>query len=189
MSGIAPEATSPATGPQPSTHRIVTVGLARAAAATALVLALYFVLPLDRLAEVPAAVSLPLALVGFSALMVVQVRAIVRSPQPGLRAVEALAGSLPLFLVVFSATYYVLGAADPTWFSESLSKMDALYFTVTVFATVGFGDISASAPPARVAVTVQMVADLVVLGVGVRVLAGAVSEARARAGRPLPGRL
>lgn len=70
--------------------------------------------------------SLPLALVGFSALMVVQVRAIVRSPQPGLRAVEALAGSLPLFLVVFSTTYYVLGAADPTWFSESLSKMDSV---------------------------------------------------------------
>lgn len=185
MSGNGPDAT----GPQPSTRRIVTAGLLRATAATTLILAVYFVLPFDRLAEVPAAVSLPLALVGFTALMALQVRAIVHSPQPGLRAVEGLAISLPLFLVVFSATYHVMGVADPAWFSESLSKLDALYFTVTVFATVGFGDISASAPPARVAVTVQMVADLVVLGVGVRVLTGAVREARARAGRPLPGQL
>jgi hypothetical protein len=174
-------------GPQPSTTRIVTVGLLRAAAATALILTLYFVLPLDRVADVPAVVSLPLALAGFTVMMVLQIQSIVRSPQPGLRAVEALAISLPLFLVVFAATYYVLGVSDPTWFSESLSKLDALYFTVTVFATVGFGDIAASSPPARVAVTVQMVADLVVLGVGVRVLTGAVREARARAGRPLPG--
>lgn len=182
------EANGPARGPQRSTRRIVTVGLLRAAAASAPILALYFVLPLDRLADVPAAVSLPLALIGFTALMVAQVRATVRSALPGLRAIEGLAFSLPLFLVVFSATYYVLGVADPTWFSESLTKMDALYFAVTVFGTVGFGDIVASAPPTRVAVTVQMVADLVVLGLGVKVLSGAVSETRARSGRSLPVR-
>ena len=131
--------------------------------------------------------SLPLALAAFTVLMVVQVRAIMRSTHPGLRAVEALAISLPLFLVIFSATYYVMGVADPSWFSESLSKLDALYFTVTVFATVGFGDITAASPPARVAVMLQMLADLIVLGVGVRVLTGAVREARARSGHPLPG--
>ena len=159
----------------------------RAVAATAVVVVAYFALPLDAVADLPAAVSLPVALVAFGALMVFQVRAIMDSTLPGLRAVEALAVSLPLFLVIFSATYYVMGVADPGWFSESLSKLDALYFTVTVFATVGFGDIAATAPPARVAVTLQMLADLIVLGIGVRVLTGAVREARARAGRPLPG--
>lgn len=170
-----------------TTRRILAIGLLRAAAATAVVLTLYFALPLGRVAEVPAALSLPLALAGFAALMVLQVRAIMVSPHPGLRAVEFLAVSLPLFLVIFSATYFVLGVADPDWFSESLSKLDALYFTVTIFATVGFGDIAATSPPARAAVTVQMLADLVVLGVGVRVITGAVREARARAGQPLPG--
>lgn len=170
-----------------TTRRILTVGLLRAAAATAVVVTLYFALPLDRIADVPAVLSLPLALAGFVALMVLQVRAIMSSSHPGLRAVEVLAVSLPLFLVIFSATYYVLGVADADWFSESLSKLDALYFSVTIFATVGFGDIAATAPPARVAVTVQMLSDLVILGVGVRVITGAVREARARAGHPLPG--
>ncbi len=172
---------------QRSTRRILTVGMLRAVAATVVVVVAYFVLPLDAVADLPAAVSLPVLLVAFGALMVFQVRAIMGSSHPGLRAVEALAISLPLFLVIFSATYYVMGVADPGWFSESLSKLDALYFTVTVFATVGFGDIAATSPPARVAVTVQMLADLIVLGIGVRVLTGAVREARARAGRPLPG--
>jgi hypothetical protein len=36
-------------------------------------------------------------------------------------------------------------------------------------------------------VTVQMLADLIILGLGVRVLTGAVREARARSGHPLPG--
>jgi voltage-gated potassium channel len=173
--------------PPRTTRRILTVGLLRAVVATALVLTAYFALPLDRVADLPAALSLPVLLAAFVALMVLQVRAIMDSSYPGLRAVEALAISVPLFLVIFSATYYVMGVAEPGWFSESLSKLDALYFTVTVFTTVGFGDIVAAAPPARVAVMVQMLADLIVLGVGVRVLTGAVREARARAGRPLPG--
>lgn len=173
--------------PHRSTRHILTVGMLRAVIATIVVVTAYFVLPLDLLTDLAPAITLPLALVAFGALMVFQVRAIMASPYPGLRAVEALAISLPLFLVIFSATYYVMGAAEPTWFSESLSKLDALYFTVTVFATVGFGDIAATSPPARVAVTVQMLADLIVLGVGVRVLTGAVREARARAGHPLLG--
>lgn len=179
---------SPSTTPsRASTRRILTLGMARAIAATVVVVTLYFVMPLERVADLPAVLSFLLALAAFGALMVLQVRAIMDSSHPGLRAVEALAISLPLFLVIFSATYYVMGVADPSWFSESLSKLDALYFTVTVFATVGFGDITATSPPARVAVLVQMVTDLVVLGLGVRVLTGAVREARARSGHPLPG--
>ncbi len=173
--------------PGRSTRHILTVGLLRAVATTVVVVTAYFLLPLDGLAELPGFITLPLALAGFGALMVIQTRAIIASPHPGLRAVEALAISLPLFLVIFSASYYVMGVADPAWFTESMSKLDALYFTVTVFATVGFGDIAATSPPARAAVTVQMIADLIVLGVGVRVLTGAVREARARAGLPLPG--
>ncbi len=170
-----------------STRRILTMRLLRAVAATAVLLTLYFVLPLDRLADLPVAVSLPMALAAFAALMVFQVKVIMASSHPGLLAVEMLAISLPLFLVIFAASYYVMGVAEQSWFSESLSKLDALYFTVTVFATVGFGDIAAIAPPSRVAVTVQMLADLIILGVGVRVITGAVREARARSGRPLPG--
>lgn len=168
-------------------RRAAVVALARALLATAAVLVAYFLLPLERLGDISPLVTLPVALVGFVALVAVQVRAIWGSDQPGLRALEALAASIPLFLVIFAATYYVLGQVDPTWFSESMSKLDALYFTVTVFATVGFGDITATSPPARVAVTIQMAADLLVIGLGLRVILGAVQEARRRSGRPVAG--
>jgi hypothetical protein len=61
---------------------------------------------------------------------------------------------------------------------QSLTRTDALYFTVTVFTTVGFGDIVATTQVARLVVTVQMILDLVVLGLGVRVFLGAVQRGR-----------
>ncbi|WP_180290331.1 potassium channel family protein [Streptomyces sp. TLI_171] len=77
---------------------------------------------------------------------------------------EALAVSLPKF----AGTYAVLGAMSDGNFGQHLSHTDSLYFTVTVFSTVGFGDITARTPGARLVVTGQMIADLVVLGVAVR---------------------
>ena len=167
-------------------RRILVAGLFRSLLTTAVVLLLYFWLPLDGLADVSPAVSLPVLLAGFSALVVLQVRAIFRSGYPGVRAVEGLGVLVPVFLVIFAGIYYVLGVADPSWFSEPLSRLDALYFTVTVFATVGFGDITSISVPARAVVTLQMVVDLLVLGLGLRVILGAVQEARRRAGRPFP---
>ena len=38
-------------------------------------------------------------------------------------------------------------------FSEPLTRTGALYFTVTVFSTVGFGDITAKTEAARLVVT------------------------------------
>ena len=35
---------------------------------------------------------------------------IIRSPFPGLRAIEALATSIPLFLVLFAGTYVTMAA-------------------------------------------------------------------------------
>ena len=59
-----------------------------------------------------------------------------------LRVVETLSLSVPLFLLAFAALYFVTAYDTPASFSEALSRTDALYFTVTVFASVGFGDIA-----------------------------------------------
>lgn len=171
----------------PAARRAAIVGLARALGATVLVVAAYFVLPLDWIADVPVLITAPVAVVGFAALLTAQVGSIMRSNVPAIRAVEALGTSLPLFLVAFAGAYYAMGVADPTWFSESMSKLDALYFTVTVFATVGFGDITATAAPSRAVVTLQMALGLVVLGLGVRLILGAVQEARKRQAGPTGG--
>jgi voltage-gated potassium channel len=62
--------------------------------------------------------------------------------------------------------------------TDTLTRTDALYFTVTTFATVGHGDISATSQSARIIVTAQMTLDLLVLGLGIRVFASAVQRSR-----------
>ncbi|MFD3678236.1 potassium channel family protein [Streptomyces sp. NPDC058613] len=66
---------------------------------------------------------------------------------------------------MFAATYFLYAQEHGgRSFSESLNRNDALYFTVTVFATVGFGDIVPVSQTARVLTTCQMVADLTLVG-------------------------
>ena len=112
-----------------------------------------------------------------------QVRTIIVSPHPALRAAEALATSVPLYLLLFAATYTMMSRLSAGDFSEPLTRTDALYFSVTVFATVGFGDIAAKTETARLVVTGQMIADLIVIGLGVRVIVSAVNQGRRRRAR------
>ena len=55
-----------------------------------------------------------------------------------------------------------------------MDKIGAMYFTVTVFSTVGFGDITAKSDLARTLVTIQMLVNLVVIGLVAKVIFGAV---------------
>ena len=104
------------------------------------------------------------------------VRIIAGSRYPGMRAAEALALVLPFFLLLFASTYFVLERNSAASFTQPLTRTDALYFTVTVFSTVGFGDITAKSETARVVLIVQMLADLAALGAGARVILGAVQR-------------
>jgi voltage-gated potassium channel len=163
----------------------------RALGTTVALAAIYYGLPLDHTSTWLAATILVVGLVAFIALVTFQVRWIIRSPFPGLRAVEALATSLPLFLLLFSSTYIVMAAISASNFGEKLTHTDALYFTVTVFTTVGFGDITAKSEGARLLVTGQMIADLIILGIGAKIILGAVTRGRQRqpqnAGARQPG--
>jgi hypothetical protein len=163
----------------PSRRRIVLV-LARSLVTIALLLVVYFALPLHTREDDG---TLVLFLAGFAALVAMiiwQLRAITTAMHPALRAVEAFASAIPLFLLIFASTYVVLDGTRPDTFSEPMSRVDALYFTVTVFATVGFGDIAPVSQPARILVTVQMVADLLVLGLLVNAMLEAVRRGRSR---------
>jgi hypothetical protein len=149
------------------------------ATVTALI-ALYYVIPLDRIDDLPLALVLVTGLLAIVGLCVWQVSAIQRSRYPAVQAIEGLAFAVPLFLLLFAAGYYTLASLTPGAFTEPVDRTDALYFTVTVFTTVGFGDIAPLTTPARVVVLVQMVADLMVLGVLLRAVTGAVRISRAR---------
>ncbi len=97
-----------------------------------------------------------------------------RSPSPRLKAIEAVAATVALYLVLFASGYYLLERAVPGSFNEHLSRTDALYFTLTTFTTVGFGDVLAISQTGRVLVMCQMVCSLLLVGLAVRVLGAAV---------------
>jgi len=173
---------TPPDGPgdaKPPPGRIVR-SLLRAAGSTAVLVVIYYLLPLDHSALWVAVLTLLIGLAALLGLIAFQVRAISGSRYPALRALEALAVTVPLFLLLFASTYLVLAAISARSFSQPLNHTDSLYFTVTVFATVGFGDITATASVARLVVTGQMIIDLVILGLGARVILGAVSRGRQR---------
>jgi glucan phosphoethanolaminetransferase (alkaline phosphatase superfamily) len=140
--------------------------------------AIYALAPLDRKPVGIVAAELVLALLAFAALVIWQIAGVIRSPYPGLRAAEAVAVSLTLLILLFASTYLAMEHTSPASFTQSLTRFDAVYFTVTVFASVGFGDITAKTEAARVVVTIQMMADLVLIGVIAKVLFGAVRVRR-----------
>ncbi|MFI6037476.1 potassium channel family protein [Streptomyces sp. NPDC051315] len=158
----------------------VAVAVARAVfIAVGLVLA-YYLLPLTERRTAGASALLVGGLVAVLLMFGWEVRAIVRSPHPRLKAVEALAATLALFLVLFAGAYYLLDRSAPGSFSEPLTKTDALYFTLTTFSTVGFGDITARSQTGRVLTMVQMAGGLLLVGVAARVLASAVEAGMRR---------
>jgi voltage-gated potassium channel len=152
----------------------------RIVASIAVVVTLYYLLPFDRSSTPVVVTMLVIGLVVFITLVAFQVRSVISSPFPGLRAIEALATSVPLFLALFASTYFVMARLSAGSFGAPLTRTDSLYFTVTVFSTVGFGDITAKTEAARLVVTGQMIADLVILGVAIKVIVGAVRRGRQR---------
>ncbi|WP_239481772.1 potassium channel family protein [Streptomyces sp. CS014] len=145
----------------------------------------YYLLPLDERLTPGTAVLLTSGLRAVLLVFFWAVRAITRSPFTRLRAVEGLAATLVLFLVLFAASYYLLERSEPGSFSEALNGTDALYFTLTAFATVGFGDFTARSQAGRVLTMVQMAGGLLLVGVAARVLASVVQAGLSRQHREL----
>ncbi|SEO43833.1 potassium channel family protein [Actinacidiphila rubida] len=167
-------------------RRLLLGAVLRAVVTPAVLLVLYYTLPLDHPLTPAKAGWFVLGFLVFAAAVTWQVYSITRSAHPRLRAIEALVVLVPVFLLMFAGTYYLLAADHQGSFTQPLSRTDALYFTVTVFATVGFGDIAAKTTTARVLVTLQMIADLVLVGLVAKLLLGAVQVAVHRAPPPTP---
>ncbi|WP_377272638.1 potassium channel family protein [Peterkaempfera sp. SMS 1(5)a] len=179
---------APHGGPPPEAGRgLLLRTLLRSTATVTVLLALYYVAPLDSShMNLVTVLELAVGLALFCSLAVYQAVSIMRSNHPRLRALEALSSLVPLFLLAFSAAYFLLARNAGYSFTEPLDRTDALYFTVTVFATVGFGDIAPVTTTARVLTTVQMTADLVLVGVIARALLGAVQVGLRRRGDTAP---
>ncbi len=140
----------------------------------------YYIGPVDQHSSAGEIISLAIGLLVVAVIVVDQARRVVRAQFPGLRAAEALAVVVPVFLLLFSTLYLSLSYASASMFSQALDHSRALYFTVTVFSTVGFGDITPTTDAARLIVSFQMLLDLVIIGVVVRLLINAAKIGLAR---------
>jgi voltage-gated potassium channel len=161
-------------------RRRVALALLRASVTATVLVVLYYTVPATEAMDASTAVLLLAGLLVFAVVISWQIRAILVSRYPGLRAVEALAFAIPLFLLLFAMVYLKMADAQAQAFSEPLNRTDALYYTITVFSTVGFGDITPVTQPARVVTMVQMLGDLVVVGLVLQVMIGAVKAGRQR---------
>ena len=166
--------------PSAKRRRLIAWAVVRIVLIAVVLVVVYYLLPLDRPWDSDTAVRLLIGLLVVAGVIAWGVWIIAGSRYPGLRAAEALALLLPFFLLLFASTYFVMERNSAASFTEPMTRTDALYFTVTVFTTVGFGDISPKSETARVVLMVQMLADLALLGTGIRVLFGAVQRGRER---------
>jgi voltage-gated potassium channel len=158
-------------------RRLVVASLLRAGASVTVLVLVYYTVPLDRPLNAATWIGFALGLLAFAAVIAWQVRAILGSDIPRLRAIQAVSIGLPMLLLLFATIYLRISRASPDSFSEVLGRTGALYFTVTVFATVGFGDIVPKSEIARIITMIQMIMGLVVVGLVAKVLLGAVQTA------------
>src|SRR4051812_13019135 len=115
-------------------------------ALTALVpLLLYFVIPLDdRVGKVLAVALVIGSAAALLPLSIHQARLVLRSAHPLFDAARCIVSGLVFLVTAYSVSYYVLGTGYDNQIKGIDTKLDALYFTVTILATVGFGDITAT---------------------------------------------
>lgn len=109
-----------------------------------------------------------------------QLKRIKNARYPGITSAEALILSAAMFLAIFAAVYVVTSSNNPGAFTEELSHFSAMYFALTVLATVGFGDITPVSDFARLVTMIQMALGLAFVAVLVRMVSGAAQSAMER---------
>ena len=177
----------------PGRARRLVASVTRTLLTTTFLLVVYYRAPLDGPADMRLVLWLAVGLVGLGVAVTWQARAIAVSETPRLRAVETVAVGVPALLVLYASTYEVMSHDQPGSFSEVLGPTDALYYTMTLFTTVGFGDITPMTESTRIVTMTQMVVGILAVSLVAKLLIGAVEEGIGRrtaagppAGRPAP---
>lgn len=142
---------------------------ARAIFAAVAVLALYWLLPPEWFDQNWAGFAvLIIGMVGYVMLVLTRMRRLRNSPRPMVELGEALVLVVVTLVTLFAFSYVVLSRNIEGAFNVPLDKHSALYFSMTVTTTTGFGDITAKATNVRDVVTFQMFMTLLVLAGAVR---------------------
>jgi hypothetical protein len=163
-------------GAEPPTHRA-----RRGLLGLAGVLVVYYAVPAGELPSGGGVVLSVVGLLGGTVLLawaiIRQVQRLMRS-QPGDESVrlDSLVFLAIVVVPMFAAGYYALEQGDASQFASLATKTDALYFTLSTLATVGFGDVHAVGQVARALVTIQITFDLVFVAALVSVVTGVIRE-------------
>jgi voltage-gated potassium channel len=154
-------------------RRAYVLAAARATLSVVIIGGLYFVVPFHGYsADAAAFTRLAVGIVVFVAVMYGQVKRIGRSRLPQLDAAQSVVIAVAIFLCTYASCYLTLSRLRPGSFSQHLDRVGSLYFTVTTFGTVGYGDIAAKSELARLLVSSQILLDLVFVAVILRVIFG-----------------
>ena len=159
--------------PQRRRRQLLIIAAIRSLASVTVLLTAYFLLPFTRLSSDSSIAQFAVGILIVIVVLSAQTVAALRADYPVLRAVESLATSVPLFLVVFATTHYVINWDHPGSYTEPTTRLDALYYTITTFTTVGFGDITPVSEPARLVTLLQMIGGVILIGIVARELIGA----------------
>ncbi len=152
----------------------------RAALSVGILVGAYVLVPQNGVLESTAVVQMLLGVILFSVVLTLQFYSIMRDPIPEVRAASALVVAVVMLVLLFALAYAMMSAVSPAAFSQSLDRSSAIYFTVTVLSTVGFGDITPVTAAARWVVTLQMIVNITLVVVLGRVLLMAARIARTR---------
>ena len=109
-----------------------------------------------------------------------QVKGVYKAQYPTLRAIESLILVAAMFLAIFAMVYVMVSINDPNAFTEQLDSFSGYYFSLTVLATVGFGDITPVTTVARSFTMVQMALDIAFIAIIIKVMSAAARRALAQ---------
>lgn len=134
----------------------------------------YYLLPLRLAGEGPMGIAraffsvLAFGLLGW--IFRIHVRWSRRTQHRAYLRIQWLLSVLYLLALTFALTYTIVAMRSPGQFVGIDDRTAALYFSVTVIGTVGFGDIHAAGTLGQVLVTMQMLFNLIYLGTALRLL-------------------
>lgn len=112
----------------------------------------------------------------FASVLVFAVFRLNRSPRPLAEGMAFIVISAAVLVLSYSWLYTNLSESSPDSFTQPLNKVAAVYFTVTVLATVGFGDITPVGDLPRLLVTSQMLLGFTVITLAIRMISTTTSN-------------
>jgi voltage-gated potassium channel len=151
-----------------------------------IIIGAFYVVPIGHESGLRAFLRLGADIALIGSVFAWQIRRISVAELPELRAIEALGIVIVLFLIAFSGIYLGMSHQSPRTFTQHLNQTKALYFTISIFSTVGFGDITPRTDPARLVVSAQMLLDLAIIGAVVRLIFNAARSRITPRAEPAP---